>query len=685
METRRLLLIDSDNEFKDLLNSQLAPYGFEVSAVSPDERDPLSRVTELSPAAVFIAVELPNKFGYSLCNKAKKGVAKEIPVILTTRSVAPSGFQSHRKLKAHADEYIDKREMTEQELLDKLNTLIGLGLEGSVPSAEGFEVEVDDEVEVEEIDISGDSGPIEMAAEGGTEDELDAPSGESLLDPNSEEIEFAFDSLTKTGNDNPTKTGTPPQGLGDQPLDLLEGATIQTDSGTFDNPDSSSAKTAVGEKKPGDVRAHLDKLKKDTAKPVVTPPAVARTPIPAPTPRAKTAPPVAAAVKPGPAVIPRTSPAVLPKSPRAQSAPPAAMIPDPEPTLDVSELEHQAKTVTRPPTSEAIDDLARQAQAQLERQRQDLEQEKKRSLEKVTQKHAQEIEALKQEHSEELSQVRAELNRAKEEQTFQLTAARQAETVKLNREHQAEISRLKEANEKALAELRKQLEDLQATSSAAEDQHGIELAELSEAHEEEKKQAIAAAVNAVEAQKSEIERRSSGEIAKLEAKVKEQVAEIEAATSEWQSSQTALEQAQGRISELEKALAQKEQEHRARSQELAQLNSEFNAKNNELSTAKTELAAREADLKSRMRELEERNGEIEATAKELSSRKAEISDLQDQIKDLETTLATTSQDLVSDKFSVGKAKKALAIALTLLDDCPAGASDSESDGDSPEN
>jgi len=104
MEPRRVLVIDSDSEFQEHLVSQLGPYGFDVRVVSPQDKNPLGLISELNPEIVFIAVELPNKFGYSLCNKAKKGLAKSTPVVLTTRSVAPAGFQSHRKLKAHADE-----------------------------------------------------------------------------------------------------------------------------------------------------------------------------------------------------------------------------------------------------------------------------------------------------------------------------------------------------------------------------------------------------------------------------------------------------------------------------------------------------------------------------------------------------------------------------------------------------
>src|SRR5262249_38661574 len=74
-----------------------------------------------------ISVELPDKIGYSTCNKAKKGVARKIPVVLTTATVPPADLAQHRKLKVHADEYIDKRTVTVDEVVRKIDGLVSLG------------------------------------------------------------------------------------------------------------------------------------------------------------------------------------------------------------------------------------------------------------------------------------------------------------------------------------------------------------------------------------------------------------------------------------------------------------------------------------------------------------------------------------------------------------------------------
>ncbi|WP_428265476.1 hypothetical protein [Haliangium sp.] len=166
MSVRRLLLIDNDDDFHRLLQEQLGPYGFEIHLVAPGP-DALIHVTRLEPVLVFIAVEEPDKLGYSLCNKAKKGVARELKVVLTTSSVPPSGFQSHRRLKVHADEYLDKRTMSTEELINKVDALIGLGEAQSEVMEFPLEVEEIDIEEAEEVLIED----IEVNPFGADEDD----------------------------------------------------------------------------------------------------------------------------------------------------------------------------------------------------------------------------------------------------------------------------------------------------------------------------------------------------------------------------------------------------------------------------------------------------------------------------------------------------------------------------------
>jgi DNA-binding response OmpR family regulator len=156
MHVRRILLIDDDLDFQQLLEQRLGPYGFQI--VRPvDASNPLGHVKDVRPAIIVISVELPDKVGYALCNKAKKGLAREIPVILTTRSVPASGFRSHRKLKVHADEYIDKRSMTEEEVVAKVDHLVGLAGMAVLSAQAGTETpgaQASDVDDLEELDMA---------------------------------------------------------------------------------------------------------------------------------------------------------------------------------------------------------------------------------------------------------------------------------------------------------------------------------------------------------------------------------------------------------------------------------------------------------------------------------------------------------------------------------------------------
>src|SRR5262245_27511970 len=106
MSDRSVLLIDSDRNFANLLRQALTPYDVAVEVVD-DGSDGLVRAKDLGPDLIVIAVDLPDKGGYAICNKAKRGAVKNIPVILATSSVSPADLEQHAKLRFRADEYID--------------------------------------------------------------------------------------------------------------------------------------------------------------------------------------------------------------------------------------------------------------------------------------------------------------------------------------------------------------------------------------------------------------------------------------------------------------------------------------------------------------------------------------------------------------------------------------------------
>src|SRR5438105_7180369 len=116
---RRVLLIDSDTTFRDSLTQQLGRYRV-VVMTEPDAERALAIGGADAPALIVIAVDEPEKAGFRAFQKCKKGALAQVPIMLVTSSVSPDSFAKHRGLKVHADDYIDKRTMSDQELVGKI-------------------------------------------------------------------------------------------------------------------------------------------------------------------------------------------------------------------------------------------------------------------------------------------------------------------------------------------------------------------------------------------------------------------------------------------------------------------------------------------------------------------------------------------------------------------------------------
>src|SRR5262245_38008606 len=233
---RRIQLIDADRDFERTLSEQLGPYGFE-SLRMPEGADALARVPQIEPVVIFIAVDEPDKLGYSLCNKAKKGVAAQIPVVLITSSVTPEGFANHRKLKIHADEYIDKRTMSSAELIGMMDNLVGLG--ELLPEADlSIPVEVDDmsldlgddDMVVDEIDAVGRGDAVDdFAADAGHD--FTAGAGH----------DFSDDAAGDFADDASNRTVLSPPGALASLIDAETDAAFAALTGIGDDPAASSA------------------------------------------------------------------------------------------------------------------------------------------------------------------------------------------------------------------------------------------------------------------------------------------------------------------------------------------------------------------------------------------------------------------------------------------------------------
>ncbi len=167
MADRTIVLLDGDSQFESDVKRSMAPYGFSVSMFTP-ELDSLESVKQLEPTLLIIAVEEPDKQGFRVYSKARRSVAKNIPVVLVTSSVSSSGFATHKQLKSHADAYLDKRELGPGDIATEFGALIDLGNRIIEETVDEEVIEEMDEFEVVDEEVadfdSDDSTRVESGA-----------------------------------------------------------------------------------------------------------------------------------------------------------------------------------------------------------------------------------------------------------------------------------------------------------------------------------------------------------------------------------------------------------------------------------------------------------------------------------------------------------------------------------------
>ena len=102
--SKNILIVESDTTLSATLREALEARGFAAQETT-DGKGSVERIRQERPDLVVLAVDLSaGQNGYLICGKLKKDEElKPIPIIIIGN---PDGFAQHRKLKAHADEYL---------------------------------------------------------------------------------------------------------------------------------------------------------------------------------------------------------------------------------------------------------------------------------------------------------------------------------------------------------------------------------------------------------------------------------------------------------------------------------------------------------------------------------------------------------------------------------------------------
>ena len=140
--SKKILLIDSDEAFAQELSHAITARGF-VATLATNSEQGMSMAKQESPDLIVVCVEAQPTNGYMLCTRLKKDdQLKGIPVILTSANATIDSFEKHKKLKTRAEEYLIKP-FEPIVMLEKAAQLLGVQLPPE--SLEDEIISVDDE------------------------------------------------------------------------------------------------------------------------------------------------------------------------------------------------------------------------------------------------------------------------------------------------------------------------------------------------------------------------------------------------------------------------------------------------------------------------------------------------------------------------------------------------------------
>ena len=125
MTDRRVMVMDNNNDFIEIIRNALMPYGYEAQLVEAGENG-IHIVKSLRPDAVFVVAEQSDKSRLALCSKAKKVAGSQIPVILISSNIPKSDLDLHGKQRYHADAYLNKIDFFNGKFVEKVSTLVDL-------------------------------------------------------------------------------------------------------------------------------------------------------------------------------------------------------------------------------------------------------------------------------------------------------------------------------------------------------------------------------------------------------------------------------------------------------------------------------------------------------------------------------------------------------------------------------
>ncbi|MDC0707901.1 response regulator [Stigmatella sp. ncwal1] len=235
--SKRILIVESDTTLSATLREALDSRGFGVDETA-DGKGCVEQIRRDRPDLVVLAVDLSGgQNGYLICGKLKKDDdLKNVPIVIIGN---PDGFAAHRKLRAHADEYVAKPVDSEL-LVERVGALIGFPdtVMGEVVENEGLTLDglADEPMSDDEPIVTGESAE-EIAVE-----EASSSSGEEL-----DMLDAAFNDMSDGGvPEDEEPVVAPVDSEGEEDLSSLDNLGMDSEDALDALGDEADEKTQIG-------------------------------------------------------------------------------------------------------------------------------------------------------------------------------------------------------------------------------------------------------------------------------------------------------------------------------------------------------------------------------------------------------------------------------------------------------
>jgi DNA-binding response OmpR family regulator len=175
MADRIALCIEPDTATAEQIKKLLTPNGFQVKNI-PSGDDAMEWGRSHKPSVIVLSVE-PKKVGYAICNKLRRSPSlREVPLVLMSSEETQAVLDQHKKLKAHADEYMLKP-FAGKDLLVKIGGLLKVSLSAPAEDDEVHELDADSDI------VMADDDDVDIVSSAAA-DENDEGDATLAVDPN---------------------------------------------------------------------------------------------------------------------------------------------------------------------------------------------------------------------------------------------------------------------------------------------------------------------------------------------------------------------------------------------------------------------------------------------------------------------------------------------------------------------